>query len=262
MRRADRSRDNRARGVMLISFGLFAPLSLGADPEVEKPRLVDHVAGNCYERRVLEADGTLSGLQRIFVHEWTRDADGDYARIDVVRFRVGADDEEKPEVEEKFDFRIVGEVAGEAEEGTALQIIGHLGEKERISLKFLGENSIYPDGQCQAELLPPVRFDAKVERGLVDLLGGRAEIRIVDRICRAQPSAAAGAQPYVISGELRMDMFLLGIRFGKKRYDSRQRVDPASGLVQYVLEDDDGGRQELELVEHAACSPPWMADSP
>lgn len=52
-------------------------------------------------------------------------------------------------------------------------------------------------------------------------------------------------------------MYLLGIPFKKERYRSRHLVDAEHGLVCHILENTDGGRQELTMVDNAACDPPW-----
>ena len=64
-------------------------------------------------------------------------------------------------------------------------------------------------------------------------------------------------QSYVIQGRLRLKVYLLGIPFKKDRYTSWQLVDPEQGLIRHVIEDRDGGQQELTLVDQSACSPPW-----
>lgn len=253
MREAGRPGSTGVNRITIILLALSGPLA-AADTKVDKPQLVDRVAGNCYERSVLEADGTLRGYQRIFVHDWTRGADGNYARIDVARFRIDENEAQTTRVKEQFDFKLVGDVAEEAEERTALQIIGHLGGRKRIALKFLEAALISPIRECEDGSLSPVRFTASVEGGLVDILGGRAEVRIVDRVCSIRKPSVGGELHYVINGKLRMDMFLLGIRFKQARYESSQIVNPRSGLIQYVLADDDGGRQEIQLADPAACS--------
>lgn len=261
MREAGRPGSAGVNTIMAVLLALSGPLA-AADTKVDKPQLVDRVAGNCYERRVLEEDGALRGYQRIFVHDWTRGAEGNYARIDVAPFRIDENQAQTTQVEEQFDFKLVGDVAEEAEERTALQIIGHLGGRKRIALKFLDAALISPISQCDDGRLPPVRFTASVEGGLVDILGGRAEVAIVDRACNVRKAAAGGELHYVINGKLRMDMFLLGIRFKQARYESSQIVNPRSGLIQYVLKDADGGRQEIRLADPAACSAIGITDAP
>lgn len=217
------------------------------------PPLVEHVAGNCYERRVLDAGGRVTGHQRIRVRDAVHGPAGPVAPIDVIRFDTGDALQDELRVDDRFEFRMVGEIDGDAREETALQIIGYLGSNSRLSLDFLDEAVIYPAEPCDGERLAPVRLNLSVQGGLVALLGGRAEIRITDRACRSAGDRGA----YLIEGSLRLRMYLLGVPFKKERYRSRQLLDGDRGLVWHILEHADGGRQELTMVERAACEPPW-----
>lgn len=241
-----------------VIFFAVCALPSAAGSDTRRPPLVKQVEGNCYERRVWEKDGTVSARQRIFVHNWTESPEGAHARIDVVGLKMPDNGDGPLQVEEQFDFRIVGDMVGDAQEEAALQIIGHLGGKKRIALNFLGNSAIYPDDMCRDGRLPPVEFNVEVKGGLVDLLGGRAEIRIVSRNCDVLDAADDRQDGYLIQSELRMKTYLIGIRFMKRRYSSFQLLDPDRGLIRYVLQDEEGRRQEIALADRSACTPPWV----
>lgn len=233
--------------------------TLEADRAPSGPSLVPQVAGNCYERIVREADGRVTGRQRIRVRDPTMGPRGVRARVDVVKFKTRSGEGGEPRVADRFHFSMIGDISKDAQkEETALQIVGYVGADSRVALDFLEETEIYPDSPCTGQSLPPVKLDLSARGGFVDLLGGRAEVRITERRCTP---AEGGNDAYLISGVLRMKMYLLGIPFKKERYVSRQLVDPDRGLVRHVLEARDGGSQDLALVEPSACSPPWTRRS-
>lgn len=229
-----------------------ATATAGADAGNGTRPFVDRIAGNCYDRRVMDAGGRVTGHQRIRVHESANGPRGPEAPIDVVRFRAGGSDGAL-QVDDRYEFKLVGEIDGDAREEAALQIIGYVGSNSRVSLDFLDGVMIYPVEPCHGERLPPVRLDLSVEGGLVALLGGRAEIRIKDRECRSADIEGG----YVIESTLDMRMYLLGVPFKKEHYSSRHLVDADRGLVWHILESPDGGRQELTMMDNAACDPPW-----
>lgn len=228
--------------LFVTSFGPAA--AVGTDSS-----LVDRVAGNCYERRVLDSGGRVTGYQRIRVRDPTHGPRGLEARIDVVQFKTSGPRGGELHVDDRFEFKMVGEIADDAQEEAALQVVGYIGSNSRVSLDFLDQTVIYPAVRCDGESLPPVRLDVSAKGGLVDLLGGRAEIRITDRTCRSADDEGT----YSIEADLSLKMYLLGVRFKRERYHSRQLVDVDRGLVRHVLEKPDGGRQELTMVEYTAC---------
>lgn len=119
------------------------------------------------------------------MHESTNGPRGPVAPIDVIRFRTGGGPEDALQVDDCYEFKMVGEIDGDAREEAALQNIGYVGSNSRVSQDFLDGAVIYPVEPCHGERLPPVRLNLSVEGGLVALLGGRAGIRIMDRVCRA-----------------------------------------------------------------------------
>lgn len=251
-------RSCRLPALCLLAVGMLPRAGLGTEAGVARPPLVPRVAGNCYERIVQSQDGRITGHQRIRVRDPIGGPRGAQARIDVVKFETGRREAGSLQVADRFDFKMIGDISQEAqEEEAALQIIGYVGSDSRVALDFIGEPVIYPAGRCTGQRLPAVRLDVSARGGVVDLLGGRAEIRITRRRCRPVEVGDGASPSYVIEAVLRMKMYLLGIPFKKNQYVSRQWVDPERGLVRHVLEDGDGGRQELLLVADSACSPPW-----
>lgn len=242
-----------AARVLIVACVMTGMAAQAGESGSDQP-FVDRVAGNCYERLVLDAAGGVTGHQRIRVREATYGARGPVARIDVVRFRTDDEPGSELRVDDRFEFRMLGDIVEDAQEEAALQIVGYLGSDSRVSLEFLDQAVIYPVESCHDQDLPPVRLDVSAAGGLVDVLGGRAEIRITDRVCRS----AGGGESYFIDADLRMKVYLLGIRLRNERYQSRQLVDPQRGLVRHVLAKPDGSRQELHMVEPSLCMPPWQ----
>lgn len=238
---------------LIVAYVMAGMPAQAGESESDQP-IVDRVAGNCYERRVLDAAGRLNGHQRIRVRDATYGPNGPVARIDVVKFRTGDAPGGELQIDERFEFGMLGDIAEDAQEEAALQIVGYLGSDSRVSLDFLDQTVIYPAGLCHDQDLPPVRLNLSAAGGLADLLGGRAEIRITDRTCRS----AGDGESYFIEADLQMKVYLMGIRLRNERYRSRQLVDPQQGLVQHVLEKPGGSRQELNMVEPALCTPPWQ----
>lgn len=247
----------RIAAVCLLIAGL-APGSAPPAAAEKGPPLVPQVAGNCYERTVRDADGRMTGHQRIRVRDPVDGPRGIQARIDVVNFKTGGAGGQRLRVDDRFDFRMIGDISeGAQKEEAALQIIGYVGSRSRVALDVLGDTAIYPDGRCRGQRLPPVELDLSARGGLVDLLGGRAEIRITDRACRPAGNAVGSADAYLINGTLQLKIYLLGIPFKRERYTSRHLIDPGRGLVRHRLDNRDGGSQELVLVNQSACTPPW-----
>lgn len=235
--------------LLLAMAGSVAQAQTGTD----KGSFINHVAGNCYDRRVVEPDGRVTGHQRVRVNESVPESRGAVIPIDVINFRTGGSSEDELQVEDRYEFKMAGDITSDAQEEAALQIIGYLDGNRRVSVEFLDQTVIYPAEPCEGGSLSPVRLNLSAEGGLVDLLGGRAEIRIVERNCRS----TGDADGYVIEGKLHLAAYLLGIRFKKERYHSHQRIGADRRLVRHALEDPDGGRQELTMMDLEACRPPW-----
>lgn len=244
-----------APAVRLLFFAYVMTCVPAQAGDSERDRaFVDRVAGNCYERRVLDAAGRVTGHQRIRVQDAIYGPGGPVARIDVVKFRTGVAPDSELQIDDRFEFRMLGDITEDAQEEAALQIVGYLGSDSRVSLDFLDHTVIYPAESCHDQDLPPVRLNLSAMGGLVDLLGGRAEIRITDRTCRS----AEDGESYFIEADLRMKVYLLGVRLRNQRYRSRQLVDPQRGLVRHVLEKPGGSRQELNMLEPSLCAASWQ----
>jgi hypothetical protein len=123
----------------------------------------------------------------------------------------------------------------------------------QVSVDSDGPLALYPKGLEKPGWLDDVGLKVKIRKGLLSLLGTGTRISLSAR--RAQPLGGAARSenprtsvPYVVTGQIRARVYVLGIPIKRVHYQSLECVDPAVGLIRHEMKLHDGKVAILQRV--------------
>jgi len=216
---------------------LLTPTPITAQPPGEG-MLLREVAGHRYERTSYDPRGVAEGRILIEVGELSRTDSAVEVPVTVTPY---SDEGEAKESNETIWRCRLGQ------EHMIMPVL-FLSEDSgaEVGLEVEGDAIFYPEFPPPREL-QELRLDIDIRKGFVSFLGGRTVVFLKDRRVRT-PDEASPESQYTVFSKVDVQVFVLGIRVKRLRFDSEVVLQSGKGLVRQTLTAADGSYSVLRSL--------------
>lgn len=126
-------------------------------------------------------------------------------------------------------------------------------DRQHLEAKVIGDELAYPEIPQDGMTLPDLHFTARAKRGFFSVLGMKVSILVTERNVKIPPARSANGTPqpgaYEIHSRIGVKISVLGLSVKKAGFTSHLVVDAIRGLVEDVLEHDDGGLTVIKAAD-------------
>ncbi len=243
----------KAIRVLFVAFVGFAGVgeaAIRAQERLEPPKtgIVYRIQGKTYERLSFGENGELESHELISFGELVPREKGCELPIHVTAYDPTDDSRVKGDTEialtiEDCEPHFVANI---------LTLAGEL-KDQTIQAKVAGAGTFYPPDPIEGLDLPGLRFTLIVKRGVLSALGTKTKVFMTNRTVKVT-SSEGGPDPrpltYEIHCTIKVKIFLLGLPVKSLSFSSRQVLDVGQGLIEEVLDHDNGARTIFRAVPH------------
>ncbi len=222
--------------VAILATLVFAP-GEGTAQESKMPIVL--VDGALFARRTLDVEGSVSKYQEVEVGRLERSADQIGVEVTLYNFddQGAASDTLMSTIwctDQAVDMVM-----------NFLAVVDPKGS--RVRLRMVGGEIAYPIGPGGVGALADVNLNAKVEEGVLGLLGAKSRLSLKNRVL-LPVSDGPELTSYSINETLLLRAYVLGIKVKEQVFQIETTIIPGQGLMQQVVTAPDGSSVRLERL--------------
>jgi len=109
-----------------------------------------------------------------------------------------------------------------------------------------GTNAIYPVNPETGWKMNDLKFEMKIDKGVIGFLGGKSRIEMKHR--RVVPNDTVQTGQYEIDSIVNIRIYVLGIKMKTLNYTVIEIIDPDDGIIHQMFTSDEGSYFVIDLI--------------
>jgi len=232
----------------LVSFIGVWPTVVRAEERVDTPQtgIVSRIQGNTFERLSFGEGGEIENHELVSFGVLVRREAGCELPIHITSY----DPTDGSRVEDDTEMALLIEDCEPHFVANLLTVAGE-SKDQMIQAKVVGGGTFYPAEPREDLNLPDLHYKLRLKSGFLSALGTKTEVLMASRRVKVLSSTGSpDPQPlkYEIRCTIKVNIFLLGLRLKSRSFSSRQVLEVGRGLIEEVLDHDDGARTIIRAV--------------
>ena len=232
----------------LVSFTAAWPVGIRAEERADPPQtgIVSRIQGKTFERLSFGEDGEIENHELISFGELVPQETGCELSIHITSY----DPTDGSRVNDDTEIALLIEDCEPHFVANILTVSGD-SRDQMIQAKVVGGGTFYPAEPREGLDLPDLHYVLKLKSGFLSALGTKTEVLMKNRRVNVFPSTGRpDPQPlkYEIRCTIKVNIFLLGLRLKSRNFSSRQVLEVGRGLIEEVLDHDNGARTIIRAV--------------
>jgi len=244
-------RATRVSLAVLVGFTAVWPTVFRAQERVDPPKtgIVSRIQGRTFERLSLGKGGEIENHELISFGELVPREAGCELPIHVTTY----DPTDGSRVKDDTEIALSIEDCEPHFVANILTVASEL-KDQMIEAKVVGGGTFYPAEPRDGLKLPDLHYQLRLKSGFLSVLGTRTEVLMTNRRVKVRSSTSSpDPQPlkYEIGCVIKVNIFVLGLRLKSRNFSSRQILEVERGLIEEVLDHDNGARTIIRAVPPA-----------
>ena len=234
--------------VALVSLTGVWPTGIRAEERVDPPQtgIVSRIQGRTYERLSFGEGGEIENHELLSFGELVPREVGCELPINITSY----DPTDGSRVRDNTEIALLIENCEPHFVANILTVAGE-SKDQMIQAKVVGGGTFYPAEPREGLDLPDLHYKLRLKSGFLSALGTKTEVLMTNRHVKVLSSIGSpDLQPlkYEIRCTIKVNIFLLGFRLKSRDFSSRQVLEVGRGLIEEVLDNDDGARTIIRAV--------------